>query len=619
MAETDSKAQQPSGLSRWTSSLPTNLMSMLNPFSDEDGDKAKTEDDKSTQQSTKRLSIFSSFLSSPAPAGPPSPDKDKESMMFAEPETQSNSDDASREGSVNVLERRRSKKSNRPKTRFSICHPPPTSTARQRLHRRPRPLMQLHRLSANARPQPAFEVIPSANFSVRLTKAITKVFKTKHGLCPNDLVVLRAEKYSANEPDEEQEASDIIALICKGRKEDGGTTGKAKICLPEGREWEAYPTPTGGYEFFSTDEHGLGLTVRWVQKKNKDVSKSVDSDTRRFNFSTISPNSRQHPVIASLSNTELHINETYKMPNPSAVTPLSTPKLGATVLSDTMEEESGNKEQCETDDRLRQIIVMTGIWVAFKEGWSPTFKYDDKERDFSGVARSPSLQYSPAKASTFGSAVSTPPSSPSLVPVEKRNSFKAGILRTGSLLGRGNRMSTTSVPEETTEYESATATGRKRADSASTVLVHRAASNRAKNRQATWRPDLLSAQHDMQESSTEDVSHTSPEPSPSESTTSEAWPATIPPRRASVARPILPPTYSSGQQEAHESEPSTSGVKRRVSRSQPASAEKRESSTTTATRSSTQSPRKPPTQAQGSIKKRKGGWRRLLCGGGHDI
>ena len=270
MAETES--QQPSGLSRWTPSIPSNLMSMLNPFSNDDTDQSTSDANASAQQSSKRQSILSGFLSSPTPAEPPSPDKEDVSM-FAEPDTRSNSDDGSREGSVSEPDKAKSQKCNKPKTCYSICHPAPASAKRQKLHRRTRSLMQLHRLSPDSRPKPAFDIVPSANFNVRLTRAITKVFKTKHGLCPNDLVVLKAEKYSF-ERDEDQEARDIIALICKGRKEDGATQGKAKICLPEGREWEAYPTPNGGYEFFSTDEHGLGLTVRWVPKKNKDGSKS---------------------------------------------------------------------------------------------------------------------------------------------------------------------------------------------------------------------------------------------------------------------------------------------------------------------------------------------------------
>ena len=620
MAETDSKPEQPAGLAKWTPTLPTISLSMLNPFSNDESNKANTDANASSHQSNKRSSILSSFLPTSLSANPPSPDKDDNSFMYAEPDTRSNSEVESREGSVAELSRRKSTRSNKPKTSYSICHPAPSSSTRQKLHRRPQSLLQLHKLCANARPQPAFEVIPSRNFSVRLTRAITTVFRAKHGLCPNDLVVLKAEKYAADEPDEEQEARDIIALICKGRKEDGAAPGKAKICLPEGRVWEAYPTLNGGYEFFSTDEHGLGLTVRWVPKKNKDGSKAKETEKKKFNFSTISPNSRRHPVIATLSKTGMDINDTYKMPDASAATPLSTPKQGSTLLADAMEEENGGQEQCETDDRLRQIIVMTGIWVTFKEGWSPNFKYEDKEKDINSAQRSPSLQYSPSKAATFSSPVSTPPASPGVAPapLEKRNSIK-GILRTGSLLSRGNRTSTTSVPEgieEPAQAESTKMTGRTRADSASTVLVHRAASNRAKNHQATWRPDLLSSQQETQEPLN---GHHPGSPSAPSADMVAPFLNAAPARRESVARPLLPSTHQSLDREESEAEGSAGAATPRATGGQPASTEKRESSTTTTTTSSADAPRKPATQASGSTKKKKrGGLRRLLCGSGHN-
>ena len=623
MGDADSKPPpQASGLSRWTPSIPTNIIGMLNPFINDENSKTNGETNAASHQSNKNKSIFASFLPNASSTEPESPDKD-DSIFFAEPETRTNSDDGSREGSViSEPSRKRLSKSSKPKTCYSICHPPPASTARQRLHRRPRSLLQLHKLSPTARPQPAFEVIHSANFSVRTTRAITKVFKTKHGLCPNDLVVLRAEKYSKDEPDEEQEARDIIALICKGRKEDGGAPGKAKICLPEGREWEAYPTLNGGYEFFTTDEHGLGLTVRWVPKKSKDGSKVKEPSKKRFNFSTISPNSRKHPVIATLGKSGLDINDTYKIPDASAATPLSTPQQSAAILADAMEDESG-KEQCETDDPLRQVIVMTSIWVTFKEGWSPSFKYDDKDKDISAVLRSTSLQQSPAKSATFGSPVSTPPGSPALtpVPLEKRNSFMgvgSGFLRTGSLLGRGNRNSSASVPEagEFAQSEGAKKTGRTRADSASTVLVHRAASNRAKHRQATWRPDLVSS---MQEASLENMSR-SPS-APSAALVAPFLSGSPPPdRRQSVARPILPPSQASDSSSDSQEMASNSAAVPRATSTEPPSPEKRESSTTTTTDSSRGAPSKASPAAPALTKtKKKGGWRRLLCGSSHDI
>ena len=510
---------------QWVPSLPTSLIASLNPFAAAEKPKDGTLDAQQTgdlQRSA--LSIIS---------GPPSPTKSSVSIMFAEPESQGTSLSGSREGSIDG--KRRAKKNNKPKTTYSICHPPPASSARQKLHRRPRSLLQLHKVVPNSRPLPAYEIIPSANFSVRLTRATTKVFRAKHSLCPNDLVVLRAEDYYTEEREDDQEGRDVVALICKGRKEDGVASGKAKIYMVDGREWEAYPSVNGGYEFFTTDEHGLGLTVRWVPKKSK--KEGAKSESRRFNFSTISANTRRHPIIAHLTKSSLDIYDSYKMPDLSTATPTATPKQHATTLEDGLDSDentSSKQEVRRTDDFIRSIITMTSIYVAFKEGWSPHFKYDDQ---------APS-----SRRNSIHTPVSTPPASPAPIPIglEKRSSIlsvSSSLFRKSSL--RTNRNSTFSALDHSTEdvtsprSSSAKATGRARADSTSTVLVHRAASNRRSNnnRAATWRPDLLSAgkQSEVREVSREGtptaqtIVKPSPQPSRNASTTTG-----IPSRRASI-------------------------------------------------------------------------------------
>ena len=415
-----------------------------------------------------------------------SPSRSNASAMFAEPDARSTSEECSVDGKDRV------KKNSRPKTCYSICHAPPASSTRQKLHRRPRSLLQMHKLNPYARPIPAFDVISSANFSVRLTRAITKVFTTKHGLCPNDLVILNAEDYNAAEEDEERAARDMIGLICKGRKDDEKLSGgSARIQTPSGKEWNAYPISNGGYEFSTVDEHGLIVIVRWVPKRNKDGSRTGDNDgARNFNFSTISPNSRRHPVIASLSKSRLDINDTYKLPEPASFTPLSTPQQGGSILTEAMEQE-GEKDLCETDDQLREIIMLTAIWVTFKEGWSPSIKYDSKD--------SVASLGSPSKIP--GSPVATPPASPGVSMMEKRSSLKtigSGIIRQSSLLSKSNRRSTGLSISETGQSldmngaSNKGRSGRTRADSTSTVLVHRAASNRRRSQQptATWRSDF---------------------------------------------------------------------------------------------------------------------------------
>jgi hypothetical protein len=504
--------QQPSfGQARqWVPSLPTSLIASLNPFAS-----AQPKDTTDAQQNGDNQRSALSLIAQDS--GPPSPTKSSVSIMFAEPESQGTSLSGSREGSIDG--KRRAKRNNKPKSTYTICHPPPASSARQKLHRRPRSLLQLHKVVPNSRPLPAYEIIPSANFSVRLTRATTKVFRAKHSLCPNDLVVLRAEDYYSEEPEEDQEARDIVALICKGRKEDGSAAGKAKICMVDGGEWEAYPSVNGGYEFFTTDEHGLGLTVRWVPKKSKKEG-GAKPESRRFNFSTISANTRRHPIIAHLSKSTLDIYDSYKMPDLSMVTPTATPKQQATILEDGLDSDdnvSSKQEIRRTDSFTRSIITMTSIYVAFKEGWSPYFKYDDQ---------APS-----SRRNSIHTPLSTPPASPApnIAVLDKRSSIlsvSSSLFRKSSQrTNRSGRTPTFSALDQTTNATddiptrsaSIKASGRARADSNSTVLVHRAASNRRNTRsQATWRPELLSAnkQNEMRETSREGTPVAEVKPSP---------------------------------------------------------------------------------------------------------
>ncbi|RMY20390.1 hypothetical protein D0867_04032 [Hortaea werneckii] len=650
-------ASQPTGFARWVPNLPTITLNHLNPFAGEDPVK-QAEGGSNAKASTDTKRPFLSTLSFTS-SNPPSPvPSNVEDDMFAEPDTRSTSEADSREGSIAGAERK--KKSNRPKTRFSICHPPPASLTRQKLHRRPRSLLQLHRITANARPRPAFEVVPSANFSVRLTRAITKIYKAKHSLCPNDIVVLRAEKYSTEAEDEDGEARDVIGLICKGRKDDAAFNGgKAKVCMASGHEWEAYPLMNGGYEFFSTDEHGLGLTVRWVPKRRKDGSKSKN---KQFNFSTISPNSRRHPIIANLSKTGLEINDSYRMPEPAATTPLSTPKATPKVSSDSamqeaVDEEDSDPEQYETDDALREIITMTGIWVTFKEGWSPSFKYEERDSvsasAANNIARSASLGISNSPSRASASPLSTPPGSPSQQTLEKRNSMRSisssMFRRSSNKASRASQISTSQESEPgRSESLKKMETGRARGDSTSTVLINRATSNRRKHNdrhQATWRPDLLDAQHPLSETSREHLSRT-PSPLPQEQSRSTSiWDA--PPetashqRRDSVARPLIPASGASTPARSASPTPPPAAGSGPGGRSKSATAaqdaaprsgfrpgvagdaamEKRESTTTTDTNHSDvgamkKKANKNPRGTQEGGSKKKGGWRKLWCGSG---
>ncbi|KAI4764670.1 hypothetical protein E4T52_00352 [Aureobasidium sp. EXF-3400] len=392
---------------------------------------------------------------------------------------------ASREGSLMSSNGGRKKRSSRPKTSYSIAHAPPKGSARHKIHVRAKPLLQLHQLSQSARPMPAYELLPSAIFSPSLSRAISKTLRTRHGHCPADLAIVKAEKYHQHEasPKEEDESRDVLALVCKGRKGDGNTTSKAKLFLEDGSEWEAYSLPNGGYEFFSTDAHGLGMTARWVLRRPKarrsqsasDMTTSWGIDganqNKKFNFSTISPNSRRHPVIASLTTTSLDINDSYTIPSALAPSP---------EISDHEQEQEeagqdavGSTEPIVTPQSLKALITATAIWVTLREGWCPGYRYDDL------MLRSPSLKLnaSPIKSPTDLSSIASPKEdSPRRSGSIARMFRSAGVKRRSTSSQIDGSTSTEEVP--ITRSASAR---RARADSTSTVLIH---SKRPRGRRA---------------------------------------------------------------------------------------------------------------------------------------
>jgi hypothetical protein len=392
---------------------------------------------------------------------------------------------ASREGSLMSFNGGRKKRSSRPKTSYSIAHAPPKGSARHKIHVRAKPLLQLHQLSQSARPMPAYELLPSAIFSPSLSRAISKTLRTRHGHCPADLAIVKAEKYHQHEasPKEEDESRDVLALVCKGRKGDGNTTSKAKLFLEDGSEWEAYSLPNGGYEFFSTDAHGLGMTARWVLRRPKARRSQSASDmttswgieganqNKKFNFSTISPNSRRHPVIASLTITSLDINDSYTIPSALAPSP---------EISDHEQEQEeagqdavGSTDPIITTQSLKALITATAIWVTLREGWCPGYRYDDL------MLRSPSLKLnaSPIKSPTDLSSVASPKEdSP------RRSGSIARMFRSAGVKRRStsSQIDGSTSTEETPITRSASAR-RARADSTSTVLIH---SKRPRGRRA---------------------------------------------------------------------------------------------------------------------------------------
>ena len=300
-------------------------------------------------------------------------------------------------GGSNACRSKQRRRSSRTGSTFRLAQPAPTLSAKQRLLQiRPKLLLQLQQLSENTRPVPAIDVLPSTQVVPRLIKKFPRMFRGKGELGANDVMVVKSEEYDidnvreSEEHDSDEEnlsARDLMAVICQMPKDMGGSQGVAELVLKDGTVWIATPEENGRYfQFVTTDKDGHRTTARWVRDKKLtrrstggiDTANQSPSPEFKFKFSIINPNTRQHPFMATISNTTLDIPDYYTSKSLSSSTspPLSMPVTPGSFEWDTQEEEPV-RTTFPIDDDLRTLIQVTGIWVALRQGLSSYFKYSD--------------------------------------------------------------------------------------------------------------------------------------------------------------------------------------------------------------------------------------------------
>ncbi|KAL6717568.1 hypothetical protein ACLMJK_005483 [Lecanora helva] len=276
------------------------------------------------------------------------------------------------------------------KTVFHLAHPPPISIHKQNLHIRPRVLLQLQKISETARPIPVLEVLPSFVFASRLARRFPRTFKGKAGLGADDLVVVSSDDYRKDGADNGEldgifegdrwDKREIMAAICQSAKDGIESKGRAEICLSSGPSWTAYRLANGAYEFASVDEHGLRTIARWVPRQAK-VGQKISttgrdrsvSEEKKFSFSLLNPNLRRHAIIASLDRQSIEVCPKYT--NPPLLRREDSSSTSVTPSSRV--EEPTPKESIEVSPALRSLIIITGIFVSFQEGFSSLFRPSD--------------------------------------------------------------------------------------------------------------------------------------------------------------------------------------------------------------------------------------------------
>lgn len=409
-----------------------------------------------------------------------------------EPESESMSDGgrsvANSEGSETTVggSKGRRRRSTRSSTAFQLAHPAPTLTQKQRLLQiRPKLLLQLQQLAPDSRPRPAVDVVPSTLVVPRLTKKFTRMFRGKAELGVNDVMVVRSEDYNqpdssrsvdGTDSDEEGMANrELLAVICQMPKDLGGSQGKAEIVLHDGSVWVATPLANNHYEFVSIAEH---TTARWVKRPVMRRSVDFSSNTPpsavnefKFIFSVMNPNSRRHPIMASLTQSTLDIPDHYVSVSSSSGKHPPTSPMGHLQDDQSGDEElSTQRSTFPIDDDMKALIQITGIWVALREGLSPYFKYNDSLASNTGRRRSHSQPRDLIRSGIVESCTTTP------------ESAQSGF---GSVGGRFKRPCPKASPASVASSRFEENSIPQRSVSAGTAFMQRATARRANNTPST--------------------------------------------------------------------------------------------------------------------------------------
>ncbi|KAF1911195.1 hypothetical protein BDU57DRAFT_524962 [Ampelomyces quisqualis] len=300
----------------------------------------------------------------PPPPPPPLPDAPLESPAPSRPVSS---------GSSAATDDTTKKRVARPRTSYICARPVRPTDCIAKLHIRPKVVLQLHQIVASQRPKPTYDVVPFSLLPPRSTRRLARTFNTRERLGPNDLLIVKAEAYDNYErgekTDDDWGSREVVGVICPAKNDKGVTD----ICMDDGASrWEVTNMANRGFEFNTTDAHGLTLKARWVLKPahSRRVSGTATSeqDDRKYTFSTISATSRRHPIIATMTRRRIDVMDSYTMP--SATSPptfASLPPMQSTLTSTSIDAESilpTGQKPIHTDDALRRFILVTGVWVA---------------------------------------------------------------------------------------------------------------------------------------------------------------------------------------------------------------------------------------------------------------
>lgn len=310
-------------------------------------------------------------------------------------------------------------------TQYCLGYPTPRKLGKTKVMKKvlPRLLLQLQKVTPDGRSRPCVEAFPASRIAgpvitPRLAKRFPGIFGVKRHLGYDDVVLIRRDDddtLSEEDSDcEDLEQGKLLAVFSPVKHSD-----EAEIVLEDGSVWVAKPRPNGSFDFMYHDVHGVPKTVRWARRNTVShhaTTPPVDPSTgtpvpsptpppARFTFSIINPLTRRHPVMATLSQSSLEVQDTYTSVSPShsrypphrvAGRTLSMTGLppiafaGAANNSPAKRMSVGSSTEAERDDGIialqseleparavhpiddatKMLISVTAMWVALRSGWS---------------------------------------------------------------------------------------------------------------------------------------------------------------------------------------------------------------------------------------------------------
>ncbi|KAA8910245.1 hypothetical protein FN846DRAFT_753438, partial [Sphaerosporella brunnea] len=277
------------------------------------------------------------------------------------------------------------KKPPRTKTSFYLAQPPPGSHARHRQCTRAERslILQLQKVSSNSsRALPTLDVLPSFVLGSKLKR----VGQLLHGAGQQDLVFVTSERYEGSkgqgedsEDDEDLSSRRVVASVSHAYRRVAGEEGKGTrttmIRFADGLVWEASPLASGGYEFVAHEPNGVMRVAKWLPNSRRKSHQSVhqrinpEPEERRYQFSILDNVTRKRPILAWMRPHSIDVLDRHPANNINSPcnSPANTPP--ASLMDVDISCDDG-PQYCEISEQLRELIVVTGTWVAIREGFT---------------------------------------------------------------------------------------------------------------------------------------------------------------------------------------------------------------------------------------------------------